>query len=326
MSFFPTTPLANIIARAELLKRVRRFFDEKGFYEVCTPILSADTLVDVHVEPFSLCDATLPMPNNTGYLQTSPEFAMKRLLLSGVAAIYQIAHAFRKSDRGDWHNVEFSMLEYYRIGDGYNEGILLLAEFIETVLNCQKTIKMPFTEPFFAETHICPHSAICPEFLAFAQSKSIEFPKSYVNGSKDDWIDLIFSECVQPKLGFSHPVILYDFPCGLPQLAKTRETPVGAVTERFELYVKGVELANGYNELLDSDVLLKRIRRTNKKRIQIGKEPFREESRLLSAMEHGIPPCSGTALGLDRLLMILVGSEQISDVIPFPIEIGRAHV
>ena len=306
-----------------MLRRVRGFFDRRGFIEVMTPILSADTIVDRHVEPLRVVDETLPMPGHTGYLQTSPEFAMKRLLLTGIPAIYQITHAFRKGDRGDLHNVEFTMLEYYRIGDGYEDGIQLLGDFIGAQLSDNSIIRAPFAQPFMEYTGLCPHRASHEKFQHYADRSGVVYPESYRDPAvtcRDDWIDLIFSEHVQPHLGFDAPLILYDYPSGQSQLAQSRQVGDYEVTERFELYVRGVELANGYNELLDAATLQRRIRGTNDARARLGKSRLPEESRLLAAMNTGLPPYSGTAFGLDRLLMLLTGAKKIDEVLPFPIE------
>lgn len=335
MSHKSTASIENIVARAKLLRDTRSFFDSEGFLEVWTPILSAETIIDRFLEPFVLESPSFPGPDRICFMQSSPEFPMKRLLLSGLDAIYQIAHVFRQFDRGDWHNVEFTMLEWYRTDETYESGIAFLGRFLEYVLGTEKCESIPFSLPFIEHTGLDPHLAGCDEFRRFADENRVPYPESYgcfegnsrVDSEVDCWINFLFSEFVQPHLGTDRPLILYDYPGSQSQLAQTREIPdasgrIRTVAERFEAFYKGVELANGYNELLDPYVLRERFRETNRLRERDGHSPLPLESRLLAAMEEGLPPCVGVALGFDRLLMLLLGSEKIDEVIPFPIEIA----
>ena len=309
----------NLHRQAAALRAIRRFFDDLGFVEVRTPILSADSLVDRHVEPLALSDASLPTNHHgtkTYYLQTSPEFAMKRLLAAGMTAIYQITPAFRKGDRGKIHNVEFTMLEWYRIGDDYHAGIDLLAQFAQTILGKAASLRS-FQDIFLEQTGIDPYRATAKRLRTLAGEQKIAFPDRL---DTEGWIDLIFSELVQPSLD---AVIVYDFPAFQSQLAQTRTGSDGvAVTERFELFIDGVELANGYHELLDAVELRRRFREANAKRRADGNPEIPVESRLMAAMKSGFPACCGTALGLERLFMVQCGADSIDEVFAFPIEVA----
>lgn len=375
----PTAPLENLRRRAVLYRTIRRFFDELDFIETTTPFLSRDTVVDRFVEPISarvpLCWSekdgfaerrfgdveTARRETTTFYLQTSPEFAMKRLIAAGMDAIYQLAPACRRGDRGAWHNVEFTMLEWYRRDDDYRAGRRLLADlalgvanrfFAETGLEPKRwaqnaVVERTFADVFEEKTGINPHWATCGDLRDFADRAKIAYPESYVaeenrgqagnsgnsetgedGATKDDWLDLIFAEVVQPELGVDAATVVYDYPASQSQLAKTRQEfdnerqKAFDVTERFELFVDGIELANGYHELLDASVLRTRIEATAEERRRDGSGELPRESRLLQAMEAGLPACSGCALGVDRFFAVLIGARSLDETLAFPIEIA----
>lgn len=329
--------------RAETMRRLRRFFDERRFIEVATPILSADTIVDRHVEPVVLDDAALPVNhhgNRTYYLQTSPEFAMKRLLAAGMDAVYQIGPVFRRGDRGRFHNVEFTMLEWYRVGDDYQGGMDLLEELIRATAETGPASESPrqrrfpaefvrrsYAELFGERFGIDPHRASPESLHRVADAEKIAYPASFANLPEDEqvehWLDLLFAERIQPTL---RAAIVCDFPVAQSQLARTRTVRGAAgsyrVAERFELFLDGVEIANGYHELLDAEELRTRFRRNAKRRVESGRAALPVESRLLAAMQSGLPPCSGTALGIERLLMVLAAAASLDEVLAFPIEIA----
>ncbi|MGL6196153.1 MAG: EF-P lysine aminoacylase EpmA [Thermoguttaceae bacterium] len=332
--YYPTAPLRNIAAMSGLLRQIRTFFESNGFIEVITPTLSVDTIINRYLEPIPVSVETLPNRYQTYYLQTSPEFCMKRLLASGAKAIFQTTHAYRSGDMGQMHNVEFTMLEWYRTGDEYEQGMQLLADFTDHIFRRGGTENMSFLDAFFKFTGLNPHTTTCDQMRQFADDNRIPYPESFnATTIKNDvpydllrepWVDLIFAEVVQPNLGNDLPTIVYDYPGWQSQLATTRtvksEDGDYEVSERFELYVNGIELANGYHELTDTDALIERNRVTNLARIADGKAPLPEKSMLLSAMEAGLPPCCGTALGVERLLMTLLEVERIDEVLPFPFD------
>jgi lysyl-tRNA synthetase class 2 len=330
--FLPTASIENIFYRSELLKSVRDFFDWYRFIEVQTPVLSADTVIDRYVEPICVNDDSLPLTyrgDRNYYLQTSPEFAMKRLLSAGMEAIYQICPAFRRGDRGELHNVEFTMLEWYRVGDDYFTGMRFLAELVQSVFaasvfedirNDFPTISFVRFDDIFRE-HVGRsfRELSVKDFRELADELGICYPESYVSGGNENlWIDLFFSELAQPKLSGT---IVYDYPAAQSQLARCRINEDGnMVSERFELYLGGVEIANGYHELVDVEELRKRSGSIAAEKVKDGGAKFPIESRLLKAMEQGLPPSSGTALGIDRLLIYILNAKSIDEVITFPIE------
>jgi lysyl-tRNA synthetase class 2 len=314
----------NIRYRSEQLCRIRRFFGEHHFVEVQTPVLSADTIVDLHVEPIAVTDSSFPVTlhgDQTYYLRTSPEFAMKRLLSAGMEAIYEIGSVFRKGDRGLFHNVEFTMLEWYRVGDDYRTGMEFLAKLIRFIdETLPEIVYCSFCDLFQKHTGVNPHRTTAMECRETAERNNISYPDLLT--TTDDWIDLLFSELVQPNL---QSVIVYDFPVSQSQLAQTRMisdlSGTVMVSERYELFLHGIEIANGYHELLDAAELRKRFRNNFQRRMEMNRLLLPVESRLLTAMESGLPASCGTALGIDRLLMALLKANSIDDVLPFPIEI-----
>jgi lysyl-tRNA synthetase class 2 len=296
--FLPTATLDMLRRRAELLKQIRQFFDSRGFWEVETPILSRDVVVDRHLDPLRVTLFADPRESQRGetlWLQTSPEFAMKRLLAAGATAIFQLSKVFRGGEIGSLHNPEFTMVEWYRVGDDYEAGMELLAELAEEILGRGKPERLTFAEAFRRFAAVDPHTL------------------------SDYEIDLALTSKVEPHLGQERPTILYDYPASQSALARVRPGNP-PVAERFEFYVNGVELANGYHELLDPAVLRQRNRDNNSARAADGKYTLPDESRLLSAMDHGLPACSGCALGFDRLVMVATGAKSIQEVMAFPIE------
>ena len=316
----------NLRFRSELIRCIRQFFYDRNFCEVQTPILSADTNVDCYLEPLAVTDKLLPLNHHNSrkyYLQTSPEFAMKRLLAAGLDPIFQIAPVFRLGDRGQFHNVEFTMLEWYRIGDNYKTGMFLLAElirFLYDVLEIESADEIgycTYRDAFESEVGLNPHTTTAQELQGVCDARNIVYPESYGMTSLDDYLDLLFSELVQPTL---ESVIVYDFPQSQSQLAKVRQDEEYAVSERFELYLKGQEIANGYHEIRDASELRRRFQANRERRLADGRAWLPIESRLLTVMELGFPQCSGTALGIDRLLMVMLDADTIEDVLIFPIE------
>ncbi|MDP6469318.1 MAG: EF-P lysine aminoacylase EpmA [Pirellulaceae bacterium] len=319
--FAPTASWERLRRRAALLHRLRTFFNERGFLEVETPILSADTVVDRHLDPMQLLSPTCndaasvkPM-----WLQTSPEFGMKRMLASGAEAIYQVTRAFRHDEQGSLHNPEFTIAEWYRVGDGLQAGMDLLAELAGTLLATSGVNKVTYGEAFQRYAGVDPHRADLSALYEAAASHGIAIPAGYENADRDHWLDLLLVSCVEQHLGRDAPTIVYDYPASQAMLAGVRDGDP-PVAERFELYVDGVELANGYHELLDAAELRRRNARANEQRRADGKPLLPESIRLLAAMDHGLPACCGVALGFDRLVMAATGARDIREVIAFPFD------
>lgn len=319
--FRPTASWDMLRRRAMLLRQVRAFFDERGFLEVETPLLSADTVVDRHLDPFpvEVEPAGPGQAPRRWWLQTSPEFGMKRLLAAGATAIYQVCHVFRREERGALHNPEFTLVEWYRVGDSIHQGMELLDELCQSLLGRGPAEWLSYIEAFREFTGVDPLAASPAELRHAAEALGVAIPGSLAADDGDGWLDLLMAERVQPNLGRRRPAIVYDYPPSQAALARVRPGPP-ALAERFELYVDGIELANGYHELLSAEELRERFRRENTWRQRDGKEPLPEQSRLLRAMEAGLPPCTGCALGFDRLVMVATGAARLDQVLAFPFE------
>lgn len=329
--FLPSASADLLVARAALLKRARAFFETRGFLEVETPLLSRDVVVDRHLDPLSVTLFPDPCEPDIGpklWLQTSPEFAMKRMLATGdpkLAAIYQITRAFRGGEVGRLHNPEFTMVEWYRVGDDYAAGMQLLAELAEEILGLGNPERLTYREAFIRYAGIDPfdpssRNSTTSGSTPTAQSSvdpEASLPPAIVD--RDLQLDLLLTQKIEPHLGQGPPTILYDYPASQSALARVRDGNP-PVAERFELYVRGIELANGYHELLNPATLRERNRQNNALRKSDGKPMLPEESRLLAAMDSGLPACSGCALGFDRLVMAVTGAKMIQEVMAFPIE------
>ncbi len=317
----PTASIEHLKRRSQITQFVRQFFLDRDFWEVETPLLSQDTVVDIHLDPVPVPLAWDPARPDAGemyYLQTSPEFAMKRLVASGAEAIFQIAKAFRLAEEGSQHNVEFTLVEWYRVGDDLEAGIQLLSDLAEAVLGRGPAERITYHALFQQQLEIDPLTASLADLRLAAQKRQIDVPASFGENDRDGLLELLLSEAIQPRLGFERPLILYHYPASQAALARLDgEDPRLAC--RFELFVDGMELANGYDELQDAEVLVARNQANNEARMRLGKPTLPGESRLLQAMHSGLPACSGCALGLDRLVMVALGMNAIDQVIPFPV-------
>jgi len=320
--FRPTATVEVLRRRAELLRRVRRFFDDRGFLEVETPLLSADTVIDLHLDPIPVTLFSDPRRRDVGqqmWLQTSPEFGMKRLLAAGTPSIYQVTRAFRGGEVGRWHNPEFTIVEWYGVDQGLQEGIQLLSDLAETLLEHGPAERISYQQAFQRWVGVDPHQADGQQLAAAAERLDLAAPSSLATDDHDGWLDFLLVECVEPRLGSQQPVILYEYPASQAALARVRPGSP-AVAERFELYFRGVELANGYHELRDAAELRRRNRETNRRRVSGGRYALPDESRLLAAMDAGLPSCTGVAMGFDRVVMVACGAREIGEVVAFPVE------
>jgi lysyl-tRNA synthetase class 2 len=328
--FLPTAPIENLRLRAALLEAVRAFFRNGGYLEVETPLLSADATIDPNISPFVM---RYLHGNSELYLQTSPEFAMKRLLAAGHAAIFQVTHAFRNGELGRLHNPEFTIAEWYRVNDTYGRQMDVVEELVghifmvsraEAGQSEERAQGLPISGPFGRLSYkeaFERHAGFDPlrigleEMQKIAASRGIVPPPGLAAEDRDGWLNLLLVEMVEPDLGQNLPEFVYDYPSSQAALARIRRDDP-PVAERFELYVRGIEICNGYQELTDAEELRERIRECFP-----GSSSTIERllnSRLIDAMAAGLPECSGVALGFDRLVMLAAGAESLAEVIPFP--------
>lgn len=334
--FTPSASLETLRHRSALLSFTRKFFEQRGYLEVETPLLSPDIVVDTHLEPFAT--HFRPDPSSSSgvelFLQTSPEFSLKRLLAVGYGPVFEVFRAFRNSERGQLHNPEFTLIEWYRPGDSHIEQMTFTEEYVREFFreaaashrgehSCETKPFERLTYDDAFERYAGQRVLNCSvkELTRLAESHDIAMPPDLraEEGHRDDWLNLLLAELVEPHLGVERPTFLYDYPASQAALACVRnEQP--PVAERFELYINGIELCNGYHELLDAGELRRRNREQNAKRAALGLRKLPEESRLLAAMEHGLPSCSGVALGFDRLVMVALGLDSVAACRAFPTE------
>jgi lysyl-tRNA synthetase class 2 len=310
----PTSTLENLRFRAEVLHRIRRFFSQKEVLEVETPTLSRASALDPHL--YSL--RTKLLNNQTLYMQTSPEFAMKRLLAAGSGSIYQIAKAFRDDEIGQRHNPEFTLLEWYRLDFNHHQLMDEVAEFLHQVGGFKQTIRKSYQAIFYEHVQIDPFVASVPLLEQCAITQGIT-PHDLADADKDTWLHLILSHVIEPKLGNDNPVFIYDFPASQAALSKIRHETY-PVAERFELFIHGMEIANGFNELTDAKEQRSRFLIDLEHRNRLGLPTLPMDEYLLAALDHGLPECAGVALGIDRLLMAMTRTKYIKEVMSFSVE------
>lgn len=315
----PSASIENLKARASLLKTIRDFFYARNVMEVETPSLSQASVTDIHLASFSTqfvgpgFAKGLPL-----YLQTSPEFAMKRLLAAGSGAIFQLAKAFRNEEAGRHHNPEFTMLEWYR--PGFNAAQLMdeIDDLMTAVVGSEKAERISYQQAFITHLACDPLTASIEELTQLAKLQGFDHIAEQEN-DKDTLLQLLFCMCIEPKIGQQTPCFVYHFPASQAALAKLN-TDDNRVAERFELYFKGMELANGFDELTEADEQRQRFIDDNNKRKAQSLAEVTVDERFLAALSHGLPQCSGVALGVDRLLMLALNAKRISDVIAFDVE------
>lgn len=310
----PAAELEQLRRRAQLLAALRAFFAERGVMEVETPVLCGAGATDPHLDSF----ATRLLPAGRAlYLQTSPEFCMKRLLAAGSGPIYQITKAFRNGESGRRHNPEFTMLEWYR--PGWDQHALMdeVDALLRSVLATPPAQRVGYGELFERHVGLDPHLAPPAELRAAAVRHGLAVSAA-VGEDDESWLDLLWTHLVEPQLGRSAPLFVVDYPAAQAMLARLRPGPP-AVAERFELYIDGMELANGFHELCDAAEQRRRFERDLRRRAALGLDAVTLDERLLAALEYGLPPCSGVALGVDRLLMLAAGVHTIDEVLSFPL-------
>jgi lysyl-tRNA synthetase class 2 len=307
MSWQPSASIENIKARAEMLSGIRRFFAERQVLEIETPLVCESTVTDPYIESLRL--------ESRDYLQTSPEYAMKRLLAAGVGDCYQICKAFREDESGLRHNPEFTLLEWYRVGFTLDDLMADVADLVGLFLPANGVRKLSYQAVFEQALGFDPLTVSLEDVRAFAQKHiNLEMP----DGSIDDWLNALMSHVIEPTLGSDHPVFIYQYPPSQAALAKLTENTKGqSVAARFELYYQGIELANGFDELTDQFTQANRFAQDNQERSARGQQNIPIDQDFLACLPNR-PDCSGVALGLDRLLMLSTESTSIKDVLAFP--------
>lgn len=310
MQWQPSASMLTLQKRARYLADIRAFFQQHGVMEVDVPVMAPATVTDPNIESFVVLS---PLDKRENYfLMTSPEFYMKRLLVAGSGPVYYLGRAFRAGDSGLRHRPEFMMLEWYRPGwtllQLMDEVAGLVAGFVAGDVR-----SISYRQAFLDHAAIDPHKATLEELAGLARRK---LSPAFDSDERGVWLDLLFSHLVEPQL--AGKVFVTGFPAAQAALAQTTLDCHGeTVAARFELYIDGIEIANGYQEELDPHVLEERFRRDLAMRAARGQSLPEPDRCFLEAMRSGMPPCAGVALGVDRLFLCMQRASSIAEVMPF---------
>lgn len=318
----PTATVETLKARAELLTSIRQFMTDRSIMEVQTPTLGSHAGTDPQIEPIKTVAPSTQTGSKPWYLQTSPEYFMKRLLAAGSGPIYQMGPVFRHEEAGRYHNPEFTLLEWYRPGFDHFKLMTETNELLKQVLGCPDAKIMTYQEVFKSYLDLDIHQLTETDLKEFALSVlDLSQEVKQMQGC-DNWLQLLLTHCIEPEFIAGQPYIIYDYPASQAALAKVRPEAY-PVAERFEVYVGQLELANGYHELLDAKEQQQRFEKDNKKRQQLGLSTIAIDKKLIAALEAGLPACAGIALGVDRLMMLKGNYETLSDTLAFPVKAGE---
>lgn len=309
-AYAPSASLPALRRRAAVRQKLRAFFEARQVMEVDVPVIGDATVTDVFIESIGL-----QVNARDAFLQTSPEFYMKRLLAAGAGSIYYLGPAFRQDESGRHHRPEFTLLEWYRPGFDDRR---LQAEVVDLLRSLAPEVAisaLSYGAIFEQVLNLCPHSANCAQLERLAH-QHLDF--GFTLSTKSAYLDLLFSHCVQPKLP-EGVTLVYDYPADLSALARLGQDALGgfAVAKRFEVFWDGLELANGYWELTDADEQRRRFTEDLAARRSQGLPQPKLDQRFLAGLAAGLPDCAGVALGLDRLLMCLSGATDLAQVMPF---------
>jgi lysyl-tRNA synthetase class 2 len=317
----PSAPIENLRRRAQILADIRSFFAARAVLEVETPALSHCAVSDPFIDSIEAAYAPFPGgPVQPLYLQSSPEYAMKRLLAAGSGAIYQLGRAYRNGESGGRHNPEFTMLEWYR--PDFDDRALMdeVEALVCTVLGLPPIRRVTYRALFVQQLGLDPLTAPLAELKARARAA---LDVTMDDDDRDSWLNLLMSHLIEPALAGQGAVFVHEFPASQAALARLRPgedgTPVAA---RFELFVEGMELANGYHELTDAAEQARRLQadQQNRAALELPQRPL--DTRLVDALAAGLPDCAGVALGVDRLVMLALQTTSINDVIAFPFDLA----
>ena len=305
----PTAGIQTLHRRASLLAVIRQFFADRHLVEVDTPMLSAVGVTDVQVHNLRTTDG--------GYLLTSPEYPMKRLLASGMGDCYQLGHVFRADESGARHNREFTLLEWYRLGWDHRQlmqEVAALCALVSPGDTLPETQILSYQAAFERAGLPNPHRATLADLQREAELQ--------LNARTNEWsrnacLDALMALVVEPGLVPGQLTFVTDYPASQAALARTHWQEGVELGHRFELYWQGMELANGYWELTDQQELRRRFAKDAQLRLEQGLPESAVDERLLAAMQAGLPKCAGVALGVDRLLMVALGKSHIRELLPF---------
>ncbi len=315
----PAADLRRLRERAGVLAAIRAFFAARDVLEVETPIVSRATITDPNLPSLRAA----PADGSVRYLHTSPEFPMKRLLAAGSGCIYQIARVFRDGERGQRHNPEFTLLEWYRVGFDHHRLMDEVDALVTGLAAGRRRLaaseRVAYRTLFREGAGVDPFETTVPALAAACERLGLAVPPGMPAEDIDPWLDLILALRLERELGRGRLSFLHSYPPSQAALARVSDdTP--AVACRFELYLDGLELANGFYELGDAGEQARRFAAENARRLALGRPQMPVDGFLLDALAHGLPDCAGVALGVDRLLIALYEAAHIDAVMAFPWE------
>lgn len=307
--FQSSAPLGHLKQRAQVLQRIRAYFERQGVWEADVPCLGHTGVTDIHLEPL-----TTQVLGRTAYLQTSPEFYLKRLLAMGSGDLYYLGKAFRQGDYGSRHRPEFTLLEWYRLGLNAQQLAQEVVALITHLAPATQVQVLSYKQLFLNAFNLNPHTASLATLQTLAQQR---FNVAFKDEAIATWLDLLFTHGIEPAMP-QGLLVVTDYPACQSALARLGQNAEGdTIAERFEVYWDGLELANGYWELTCPKEQAARFKADLTTRQTTGKPLPPVDVKLLAALEAGLPDCAGVALGVDRLLMKLLGVGDIAQVVGF---------
>ncbi len=327
MQWRPSATIERLRQRAAFIASIRTFFAKRDVLEVETPALSQGTITDLYLDAMK---TQHPLPDQssatTFYLQTSPEFAMKRLLAAGAPDIFQISKCFREDEIGRLHNPEFTMLEWYRRDFSMQSLIDEVSELLKVLLSQEHVEQLTYQQVFMDYLSFDPLTVTSEALRDIAKQYQLDDYCQQLHAAnyghvqlKDALLQALFSQEIESKVSASQPVCITHFPASQAALAKLSSSHA-ATALRFEFYYRGIELANGFEELCDAQLQQQRFEADNKARQMMGKPTRPIDQHFIDALREGLPPCSGVALGIDRLLMLALNCDSIAEVMSFDIQ------
>ncbi|GED44777.1 EF-P lysine aminoacylase EpmA [Vreelandella aquamarina] len=319
LNWQPTATMGTLRERARLIATVRAFFAARGIWEVETPVLGQGGSTDVHLVSLSSLART-DKGQRKLWLQTSPEFHMKRLLAADSGPIFQLAKSFRDGEVGARHNIEFTMLEWYRPGFTLAQLIEETTALVEHVLpqSPGPVVYYRYRELFHRHLEVDPFTTSLVTLRSLAAERGNMSAQALAEEGRDTCLDLLMGMVIEPTLGQQELSVVVDYPASQAALARRHQDADGEwVASRFELYLNGIELANGYDELTDAEEQRQRFDADNAERRRLGLPEVDVDAHLLAALEQGLPASSGVALGLDRLIQLALGKTRLEEVLAF---------
>lgn len=297
--------------RAEMFAKARGFFAQRNVIEVDCPIMSPAASIDIHIDLIRAYGSS----STTHYLHSSPEYGMKKLLAHGIGDIYQLSHVFRDNEYSMQHNPEFTMVEWYRVKMAFTKMIDETVEFIRQFIGDIPCKKITYREAFKRYAGIDYLKATEEDLLDYLEERGIDPYQNIEEEGKDAFLNIIMGVVIQPQLGEKEICVLKFFPATQAMLARTKQKGNEQVAERFEVFYKGMELANGYHELTNHKEQLERLVHTNQVRERLGKDTLPIDDSFIKALKKGLPDCCGVSVGYDRLMMLRHKTDDIADVL-----------